>query len=278
MQQLFFDLPLGFIVVIAFVFGIIIGSFLNVYLYRFHTGKSLSGNSHCLSCGTPLRPYELVPLFSYLCLRGRCRTCQSFIPSRYFLVELLTGLLFVGVVLTSLDIISMIHTLVLVSILVIIAVYDIYHMIIPDELVMVLLVVVISNQLYLHIVGLPITDFYFNIIATLFASVFLMILWRVSKGAWIGFGDVKLIIPLALSVGYTSVFSMTVLSFWIGAVIGLMIMLYQKIVTSRQPHLKLLAKSLTIKSAVPFAPFLILGYLMVLFFEVDVISLLSYVP
>ncbi len=278
MHQLFSDLSIGFVVVVAFGFGIIIGSFLNVYLYRFHTGKSLSGNSHCLSCGTPLRPYELVPLFSYLCLRGRCRTCQSFIPSRYFLVELLTGLLFVGVVLVATDVFSMFHSLVFVSILVVIAVYDIYHMIIPDELVFALLSIVVSNQLYLHIIGLPLVVFYYNIISALFASVFLMMLWRVSRGTWIGFGDVKLVIPLALSIGYMSTFSMVVLSFWIGAIVGLLILLYQKIKKRGQVHLRFLKNPLTIKSAVPFAPFLILGYLVVLFFEMDVISLLSYAP
>ncbi len=278
MLDLFTILPTGAIVTIAFVFGVIIGSFLNVYLYRFHTGKSLSGSSHCLSCGTNLKAYELVPLFSYLALRGRCRTCSSYIPTRYFLVELLTGLLFVGVVLTATDIISMFHTLVFVSILVVIAVYDIYHMIIPDELVAALLVVVLSNQLYLHILGLPLNIFHYTIAAALGASLFLMLLWRVSKGTWIGFGDVKLVIPLALFVGYTSVFSMVVLSFWIGAIIGVLILLYQKIRRRSQPHLRFLSSELTIKSAVPFAPFLILGYLAVIFFEIDVISLLSYAP
>jgi len=102
MPQLIADLPTSFLLIIAFGFGIIIGSFLNVYLYRFHTGKSLSGSSHCLSCATPLKFYELVPLFSYLFLRGRCRTCSSLVPSRYFLVELLTGILFVICALTAL--------------------------------------------------------------------------------------------------------------------------------------------------------------------------------
>jgi leader peptidase (prepilin peptidase) / N-methyltransferase len=278
MTYLFASLPFSFVIGVAFVFGVIIGSFLNVYIYRFHTGKSLSGSSHCLSCGTSLRPYELVPLFSYLALWGRCRTCRSYIPTRYFLVELLTGLLFVGVVLTAVDIISLVHTLVVVSILVVIAVYDIYHMIIPDELAAALLVVVLSNQLYLHIIGLPMEVFWYNVATSLLASAFLMFLWRISRGTWIGFGDVKLVIPLALSIGYAATFSMVVLAFWIGAIIGLAILLYQKIKRRGQPHLRFLPRELTIKSAVPFAPFLILGYLAVLYFGIDVVSLLSYAP
>ena len=278
MDFIFATLPLSLIVLFAFGFGVIIGSFLNVYLYRFHTGKSLMGSSHCLSCGTPLKSFELVPLFSYVCLLGRCRTCRSYIPSRYFLVELLTGLLFVGVVLTAFDVITMFHTLVLVSILVVIAVYDIYHMIIPDELVVATLLVVLSNQLYLLTIGTSAAAFFMNILAALGGSLFLMLLWRFSNGTWIGFGDVKLMVPLGLAVGYTSVFSLLVLSFWVGAAIGILLLLLQKIRKRGQPHLRFLSQELTMKSAVPFAPFLIVGYFLVLFFEIDVVSLLNYVP
>ena len=66
MQYLVGEFGISFVAIVAFVFGVIIGSFLNVYIYRFHTGKSLMGSSHCLSCGTGLKPYELVPIFSYL--------------------------------------------------------------------------------------------------------------------------------------------------------------------------------------------------------------------
>jgi prepilin signal peptidase PulO-like enzyme (type II secretory pathway) len=236
------------------------------------------GSSHCLSCARSLKAFELVPLFSYLFLRGRCRTCHSYIPSRYFLVELLTGLLFVGVVLTAMDFISILHYLLIVSILVVIAVYDIYHMVIPDDLVVALLLVVLSNQLYLHIVGLPVEAFYYTVAAALAGSLFLLLLWKISKGTWVGFGDVKLIIPLGLSIGFASVFSMIVLSFWIGAIVGLAILGIQKLKLRGKPHLHFMAKELTMKSAVPFAPFLILGYLAVLFFGIDVISLLSYAP
>jgi prepilin signal peptidase PulO-like enzyme (type II secretory pathway) len=276
MEFLFAQFPLIGIVFFAMVFGVIIGSFLNVYIYRFHTGKSLMGSSHCLSCGTNLKAYELIPLFSYLALRGRCRTCSSHIPSRYFLVELLTGLLFVGTVLVAVDVMSLIHMLVIMALLVVVAVYDIYHMVIPDELVGSLLVVVLSLQYYTHILGLPLQVFWFNVASALSASLFFMLLWRVSRGTWIGFGDVKLVIPLALAVGYAQVFSMVVLSFWIGAIVGVGIMLWQKLQRHRQLHLRFLTTPLTMKSAVPFAPFLILGYLAVYFFQIDVIALLSY--
>lgn len=278
MSFLLTDIPTSLLIFIAFGFGVIIGSFLNVYIYRFHTGKSLSGHSHCLSCGTPLKPYELVPLFSYLVLRGRCRTCKAIIPPRYFLVELLTGILFVAVVLTVSGIVEMFYLLMLVSVLVVVAVYDLYHMIIPDELVLVILSLVLLNELYLHITGLPVMVFAWNLLGALLGSFFLWALWWFSKGKWIGFGDVKLVFPLGIAVGYQAVFSMIVLSFWIGAIAGMLLLGIQKLRKSGQPHLRFLPEELTIKSAVPFAPFLILGCLAVIFFEIDVVDLLIYDP
>jgi len=272
------ELPLSFFLTFFFVLGVIIGSFLNVYLYRLHTGKSLMGSSHCLSCGNPLCAFELVPLFSYLALRGRCRKCNSHIPKRYFLVELLTGVLFVGVALTALDIMTLIHMLFFVSVLVVIAVYDIYHMIIPDELVGALTVTALTYKFYLLILGSPVQALWLDVAIALLASLFLMSLWRFSKGTWIGFGDVKLVIPLAIWVGYQAAFSMVVLAFWIGAFAGVLGIVGYKLYRRGQPHLRLMPEELTMKSAIPFAPFLILGFLAVLFFEIDVISLLSYVP
>lgn len=90
---------LGFYIamhVMVFLFGITVGSFLNVCIYRLPAGESLTKkNSHCMTCGTPIKWYDLVPVFSWLFLRGKCRACGAKISSRYILVESLTGILFV---------------------------------------------------------------------------------------------------------------------------------------------------------------------------------------
>ncbi|MDE6762633.1 MAG: prepilin peptidase [Oscillospiraceae bacterium] len=84
------------IYIIVFLFGITIGSFLNVCIYRLPVGESLTKkNSHCMTCGTPIKWYDLVPVFSWLFLRGKCRSCGEKISGRYILVESLTGILFV---------------------------------------------------------------------------------------------------------------------------------------------------------------------------------------
>lgn len=84
------------IYIMVFLFGITIGSFLNVCIYRLPAGESLTKkNSHCMTCGTPIKWYDLIPVFSWLFLRGKCRACGEKISGRYILVESLTGILFV---------------------------------------------------------------------------------------------------------------------------------------------------------------------------------------
>ena len=276
MPSLFAALPVYYVPTVAFLFGVIIGSFLNVYIYRFHTGKSLSGNSHCLSCTTPLRWYELFPLLSYLGLVGRCRTCSARIPSRYFWVELLTGLLFLAVSLLVSDILLWPLLFILMATLVVVAVYDLYHFVIPNEFVWTLGVIALllgGYQWYqwrdLWLIG-------GNILAAFLAFSFFAGLWWYSSGRWLGFGDAKLAVPLAFMVGITQVFSMLVLSFWIGAVLSLVFMGYQRYNKRGQLRLRFLGSPLTIKSEVPFAPFMILGFLVVYFLHSNVLDVFVY--
>ncbi len=268
--------PLLALQIIAFGFGIIVGSFLNVYIYRFHTGKSLAGRSHCLSCGTPLRWYELVPLFSYLFLRGRCRTCGCKVPARYFLVELITGLLFVCSLTLTLDVISLLLLWFIMSLLVVITVYDLYHFIIPDKLTFVLTILVTILIGYEYWAGSGnYARLGWDVVVALGGSLFFLFLWVVSKGKWLGFGDVKLAFPLGFLVGAESVFSFVVLSFWIGAAISLLLLAWQRFGRG-QSALHLSSRSLTMKSAVPFAPFLTLSAVIVLFTHFNVLSLFSF--
>jgi len=165
-------------------FGLIIGSFLNVYIYRFHTGKSLSGHSHCLSCGTRLRWFELFPLVSYLVLRGRCRTCSCLVTTRYFVVELATGVLFALCLSLTMDPIMIALLWFIVSVLVVITVYDLYHFIIPDSLTASLtfgaaLLLVYVTLVFLRLVF---TDWYWHPLAALGGVAFFYFLvedfWR----------------------------------------------------------------------------------------------------
>jgi prepilin signal peptidase PulO-like enzyme (type II secretory pathway) len=104
---------------------------------------------------------------------------------------------------------------------------------------------------------------------------FLFFLWFISKGKWIGFGDVKLAFPLGVIVGTWQVFSMIVLSFWIGAGVSILIMVLMKLQRGKL-RLRFLLPNLTMKSVVPFAPFLVSGCLVVLFTKFNVLTLFTF--
>ena len=87
------------LVVFYFIFGTIVGSYLNVVVLRYYLKSSLKGRSFCFSCGKKLNWYELVPVLSYIALKGHCKGCKSKISPQYLVVELLTGVLFAGLIL-----------------------------------------------------------------------------------------------------------------------------------------------------------------------------------
>jgi leader peptidase (prepilin peptidase) / N-methyltransferase len=273
-----FDLvPWWYVLGVAFGFGVIIGSFLNVVIYRFHTGKSIAGSSHCLSCQNDLGVFELVPLLSYLGLCGRCRHCGAHIPSRYFWVELATGLLFMMIVATVPMWWLWPVYAVLVAVLVVTAVYDIYHLVIPHVFVGILSVLALIQVGYEWYLLPDVWFFLYRLLSTLLAFLFFAGLWWWSDGRWIGLGDAKLVVPLAFMLTPLAVFSLVVWSFWIGTIISLSIIGWQRFVQRGQTRLRFLQEPLTMKSEVPFAPFLIVAFVVVFFFHIDVLDLIAYV-
>lgn len=273
-MELFFNSPL--FLVYMFLLGVIVGSFINVFMYRFHTGRSLNGSSHCLSCQIQLRWFELVPLLSYVSVRGRCRNCGSYIPFRYPLVELLSGLTFLLAASHFDQLLWQLGAAVFLSILLCIVVYDLYHTIIPDEFTIALgafaMVSVVVESVYTH----SWAGAFFAVLAAIAAAGPFVFLWVISKGQWIGLGDAKLALPLGALVGIGSVFSFVVLSFWIGAVLSVALLSVQYVLRG-QIGLRFLGQPLTMKSEVPFAPFLIISFLLTYFAEVDVLYMLRYV-
>src|SRR4051812_18016940 len=130
--------------IIFFVLGLIIGSFLNVVILRYNTQKTFGGRSACMSCESTLSWYELVPVFSYLFLGGRCKSCKTQISIQYPLVEIVTGLIFIFLFLKYQEVfflntfeftVTFAYYATMFSLLVFIAGYDLRHKIIPDMLV-----------------------------------------------------------------------------------------------------------------------------------------------
>lgn len=242
---------------IVFVIGLIVGSFLNVVILRINTGRSVvHGRSACARCSRTLTCYELVPVFSFLALRGRCRTCKLEISFQYPVVELLTAITFVllysKIVVAGFFVwsawIAFAFAAIVASLLVVITVYDLRHKIIPDGIVYPFILLSLLSVVY-RAVLIP----GFAIVPALFGGVFValpfFLLWYFSKGRLMGFGDVKLMLGIGWLVGLAAGISVLVLSFWIGGIVGLFL-----IGTTRRYGMK---------SEVPFGPFLILALFIV---------------
>lgn len=262
------------IFIFIFLLGTIIGSFLNVVIYRFNTGKSIvNGRSVCMTCNNTLRWYELIPIFSFLIQSGKCRRCASSISHQYPLVEFVTGLIFT---LTAFHFLPMlmfspklyITFLILFSfifsLLMVISVYDIRHKIIPDKLVYMYAAVALLSIFINHTgVGpLFVTPSLLAILSgPLFALPFAL-LWLVSQGRWMGLGDAKLILGIGWMLGPLQAFAALTVSFWIGALVSLAIILFSR-------------NKVNMKTEIPFAPFLIIGTLIIFFCNLDIYSLIA---
>lgn len=219
-----------------FAFGAIVGSFLNAVLFRKNTGESvIKGRSRCFSCGKKLSWFELIPIFSFVIQQRRCRSCGSKISLQYPVVEILIGFLAIAV-LTQARLGSFGFYFAAFCALFLVAVYDFKHKIID------------RHFLYIF-AGFAVVEFvlkHFNIstfITAVVVFLFFYSLWKFSNGRWMGRGDADLIFFLALFLGYPLSLFMFIGSFWIGATFGIILLIVY-------------SKRVTIKSEVPFGPFL----------------------
>jgi len=225
----------------AATFGLLIGSFLNVVAYRLPRGESLATpGSHCPSCDTPVKPYDNIPLLSWLLLRGRCRTCSEPIARRYPAVEALTAALFAAVaVVHAHDTTMLVLGIVLVAFLVPIALIDADHRLIPNKLTLpaAVLAVVLGTVLD---PGGELERIIAGGIGALVLGVPSLI---TPKG--MGMGDAKLVGVLGLYLG-AAVAPAFFVALVAGTVVGVAIIMRKGMHAGR-------------KTAVPFGPFLALG-------------------
>ncbi|MBP6858026.1 MAG: prepilin peptidase [Candidatus Pacebacteria bacterium] len=255
-----------FLPIIVFGLGLIIGSFLNVVILRLNTGRSVAkGRSKCARCSNTLAWYELIPVLSFLHLRGKCKTCKNPISFQYPVVELVTALTFIILytkIILSLGfnfvgIVSFLGSATVASLLIVILAYDIKHKIIPDKIVYPFIIVSLISVFWRHAF-----TFDSSLIPSLLAGPALsapfFFLWFFSKGRAMGFGDVKLTLGIGWLLGLAGSLAVFFLSFWLGAIVGLLLMASSKA---------------SIKSEVAFAPFLIVAVFIVSIFGVTLQSL-----
>lgn len=266
--------------VFVFLFGAIVGSFLNVVILRYNTGVSFwHGRSFCPSCGKKLSWYELVPMVSFLALRGKCAGCGSKISIQYLLVELATGLLFLATsyklqATSSFDfyyLLSAIYYFTVWSISVVIFVYDLRHKIIPDGLVFLFAGLSLAHLVLTTGFGKFFQAPYFwDILAGPLLALPFAALWFFSRGRWMGFGDAKLALGIGWFLGLIKGASAIIIGFWVGAVAGLLLIGLGKI-SAIQKRLS----GFGMKSEIPFGPFLILGTAIAFFINSTAFDLVS---
>lgn len=196
---------------IIFIYGILIGSFLNVCIYRIPRKENIiTTRSHCMTCGYVLKWYDLIPLFSYLSLKGRCRKCGEKISLQYPLVELMNGIFYVLVFNTYGLTLESILFVLLTSSLIVLSIIDFRTYEIPVGINRFILILGMLRVIfdYKHV-----TDY---IIGFLCVAGFLKLLYLITKGRGIGGGDIKLMAGVGLLLGY----KLTILAFLLGCIIG----------------------------------------------------------
>ena len=200
--------------IIIFLYGIVIGSFLNVCIYRIPKKENIvKVRSHCMSCGHKLQWYELVPLFSYLFQKGRCRKCKAKLSVQYPLVEAANGILYVLIFLCNgVNVDSLLYCL-LTSGLLVLSIIDLRTYEIPVGINLYLLALGLIRM------GLNYRNWLDHLIGFFAVSIFLYLIILVTKGRGIGGGDMKLMAVCGLFLGW----KLIILAFLIGCIIGAVI-------------------------------------------------------
>lgn len=276
-----------------FTLGAIVGSFLNVVVLRYGA-KTVSGRSLCLSCGKTLRWFELVPLVSFLAQRGRCRGCKTRISLQYFLVELITGLVFALIfwkefsAFSSFSYLSTIYYLLstfLWCLLITLSVYDFRHKIIPDALVYSAALISFLLFLYSYFprptasagLGILHTSYFIDFWAGFFFAAPFALIWFFSRGRAMGLGDAKLVVFFPWVLGLANGLSALIIGFWIGAAVSVAALALKAATTILprrfSPALRTQLTALSLQTELPLGPFLVLGLFLVYIFGWDITGL-----
>ncbi len=195
---------------IVFLYGIVIGSFLNVCIYRLPKGENIvTVGSHCMNCSHKLKPYELIPVFSFLFQRGRCRYCHTKLSCQYPIVEAGNGMLYIIIFIVNGFTLSSVLYCCMTSAMLVLSVIDYRTMEIPFGINLVIfamgvVLTIIDNEFYIsHLIG------FFSV------SLFLLCCFLVTRGKGIGLGDVILMAAAGLGIG--------VLNIWLALIFGCLI-------------------------------------------------------
>ncbi len=237
---------------------------MQVIASRLHVAPIMKGRSKCLSCGEALRASDLIPVVSYLWLKGKCRHCKSVYGVSALVVELLFGLAFVALYhLFIKDQVSLLVSIgwlmyytLLFGTLGVMALYDRAHSYIPISFLSAYLFLT-GVMFVLRIVEEP---HILTLLSPLFVALPFLLVWLITKGKGLGFGDVILFFGVGMFFDVLQGLAVLMVSVWLGAIVGI--------------YLKYLSKQRkTNTSMMPFVPFIVFGFLIVLFTDITIFSI-----
>lgn len=242
--------------VFLFIIGACLGSFTNVLIDRLPWGKSIFfGRSQCEQCHKKISNFDLIPIISYLVLGGKCRNCKAKIPVRVLLVEIFSGFLFLAVfffLFTNWVTYALLCAIILV--LLALACIDIDHGIIFDPLLIALGVLSVF-----YILATNPGSFLFHILSAVTACAFFLVIFLVTRGRGIGFGDVKYAFFIGFLLSFPQLLIALYGAFLTGAVISIILVV--------------VGKKKIRGSTIPFGPFLSFGVAVALLFEKQIVAI-----
>jgi len=221
---------MGIFYIFFFVLGTVIGSFLNVVILRLKNKRSVFKKpSHCPFCKKKLAWFELVPIISFIIQKGKCRHCGKRISLQYSLVEFFTGLIFLLLFIYQLPVFWFLIS----CFLIVLFVYDLKHYLVPDKIIYPAIIISFFYRLWL-----PVPNY---LLAAAIGGAFFLLIFLISRGKWMGLGDVKIGVLMGLVLGLSHLFIALFLAFLIGGAVSIIL---------------LALKRKTLKSEIPLGPFL----------------------
>ncbi|MBI2674223.1 MAG: prepilin peptidase [Candidatus Yanofskybacteria bacterium] len=262
--------------IFIFLIGLTVGSFFNVVIFRFKGSGTLKkvpdplwrGRSKCLNCGSVIRWFDLIPVFSYFVLKRRCRKCKIRLSLLYPIVEAATATALLLLFLNNPTVSYLtVASAFIVALLILIIFLDVRYLIIPDK-ILILLAVAIVLRLNLN-TTINITDFYRlftvslsnSLIFALGLTAFFGILYIVSKGRWLGLGDIKLIFLMGFLLGYPMGYLAVVAAVWLAAIFSVILIIQKKA---------------TAKTEIPFGSFLSIATIIFIIFNNELQKIATY--
>lgn len=245
------------IVILAGIGGLIYGSFLNVLLWRLPEQEGIGGRSHCRSCHHILAWYDLFPVLSFIALRGRCRYCRASIHIRYPLVEIGTAITLALFFATQQPIFGLGAIMAVFGLLILVSLlfFDLFYFILPDTLVLPAIVIYAIYDIAKIANPLP------YLLTGLLSASFFAMLYGVSRGKSLGFGDVKLAFFIGLILGYPMGFLAIVGGVWLAAIVAIILLTLRRV---------------SLRDSIPLGSFLTLSTIVCIIFYYEILPLATF--